>query len=107
MRKGSVEEVFGLVRISKILKQVIEICSQDDQVDKVILHGSWAKGTAMERSDIDLALVGDEIDIEELQEEVEEIDTLYKIDLVDVSHCRNDLLQDEVEKYGIEIYSKV
>jgi len=93
--------------VSGILKQVIEICSRDGNIQKVILHGSWAKGTAMERSDIDIALVGEDINLENITDAIEQIDTLYTIDLVDVNQCGNDKLRSEVEKYGITIYSKI
>jgi uncharacterized protein len=41
-------------------KQIIEITrilSNDDQVEKVILFGSYAHGTANENSDLDLAII--------------------------------------------------
>ena len=93
--------------IQNVLEQIINICKSDDNVLQILLFGSRAKGAAMERSDIDIALVGNNIDVEKLRDEVEQIDTLLKIDLVDLSSCKNELLKSEVSKDGVAIFSKV
>jgi predicted nucleotidyltransferase len=93
--------------VQSILGQIVGICSADANVMKVTLFGSRAKGNAMERSDIDIALIGDDIDMEKLRDEVFQIDTLLKIDLVDFNNCKNDLLKSEVLKDGITLFSKI
>lgn len=75
-------------------------------VERAILFGSRAKGTALERSDIDIAVSGVK-DYDALLEEIEEIPTLYKIDLVDLDSCRNTLLREDIERYGRKIYEKI
>ncbi len=60
------------------------------------------KVTALERSDIDVAVAGVS-DFDSLQEEIEEIPTLYKIDLVNLDTCRNTLLLEDIREYGREI----
>ena len=72
----------------------------------MILFGSRAKGTNTDRSDIDIAVRGVK-NIWELQEKLEEIPTLYKIDLVDLDTCKNQLLMEDIEQYGREIYKKI
>lgn len=52
-------------------------------MQEVILYGSRAKGTAMERSDIDIAVSG--------------------VDLVNMDICRNQLLLEDIRQYGREI----
>ena len=42
-------------------------------------------------------------DFDSLQEEIEEIPTLYKIDLVNLDTCRNTLLLEDIREYGREI----
>ena len=91
--------------IENILKNIIDLCTQFS-ADCVILFGSRAKGTNTERSDIDIAVKGVK-NIWELQEKLEEIPTLYKIDLVDLDTCKNQLLMEDIEQYGREIYKKV
>lgn len=57
-------------------------------MQEVILYGSRAKGTAMERSDIDIAVSGVD-NFESLVEKVEELPTLFSVDLVNMDTCRN------------------
>ena len=93
--------------ISNILDEIVRICVKDGNINKVILYGSRAKGTNMERSDIDIALKGSDLNIELINDEIDEIETLLKIDLVDIENCNNELLKKEVEDYGVTLYSEV
>lgn len=68
----------------------------------MILYGSRAKGTARECSDIDIAVTGAE-DFDILVEKVEELPTLYSIDLVNMDTCKNELLLEDIRQYGREI----
>ena len=68
----------------------------------MILYGSRAKGTARERSDIDIAVSGAE-DFDILVEKVEELPTLYSVDLVNMDTCKNELLLEDIRQYGREI----
>lgn len=93
------------MQIEEILQEIIRIC-KNNSVTKVILFGSRAKGTALERSDIDIAVCGVE-DIEKLREELEDIPTLYTIDVVDMDECGNELLLEDIKQYGRKIYEKI
>ena len=93
------------MQIVEILQEIIRIC-KNNSVTKVILFGSRAKGTALERSDIDIAVCGVE-DIEKLREELEDITTLYTIDVVDMDECGNELLLEDIKQYGRKIYEKI
>jgi len=54
------------------------------------------------RSDIDIAVSGvGEFDA--LLEEVEEIPTLYTVDLLDMDTCGNGLLLEDIRQYGRKI----
>lgn len=64
-------------------------------MQEVILYGSRAKGTAMERSDIDIAVSGVD-NFESLVEKVEELPTLFSVDLVNMDTCRNQLLLEDI-----------
>ena len=95
------------MRIDEVIAAIIQCCIKYD-AQKTILFGSRAKGTATERSDIDIAVSGvDSCKILDLQEEIEEIPTLYTIDLVDLDTCKNQLLLEDIKQYGREIYKKV
>ena len=45
------------MKVEEVISRVAELCRQHD-AQKVILYGSRAKGTALERSDIDIAVSG-------------------------------------------------
>lgn len=47
------------------------------------------------------------MDVEGLREELEELPTLYKIDLVDLDTCKNELLLEDIREYGCKIYEKI
>lgn len=87
--------------IDEILELVINKCKYYG-VQEVILFGSWAKGTANERSDIDIAVRGVK-DMEKLREDIEDIPTLRSFDIVDIENCKNELLLKEIEQYGRKI----
>ena len=93
--------------VQLIIDKIIEICKSEENVMQILLYGSRARGLAMDRSDIDIALVGKNIDIDKLRDEVDKIDTLLKIDLLDLNRCKNELLRSEVSKDGISIFNKV
>ena len=92
---------------TQIIQTIIKMCNEF-QAKEVILYGSRAKGTARERSDIDIAVSGvASSDIFELEEALEDIPTLYTIDLVDLDTCKNQLLLEDIKQYGREIYKKI
>lgn len=70
--------------------------------EEVILYGSRARGTARERSDIDIAVSGAD-DFEILTEKIEELPTLYSVDLVNLDTCKNQLLLEDIRQYGRKI----
>ena len=68
----------------------------------MILYGSRAKGTARERSDIDIAVTGVD-DFDMLAKEVEDLPTLYSVDLLNLDTCKNQLLLEDIKEYGRKI----
>lgn len=87
--------------IEEILEEVKKICIKY-QADRLLLFGSFAKGTSTRYSDIDIAVSGVE-KIEELREELEGILTLHSFDLVDLDNCKSELLLEEIEQYARRI----
>lgn len=85
----------------EVISQVAELC-REHSAQEVILYGSRAKGTARERSDIDIAVSGAN-NFDELAERVEDIPTLYSVDLVNMDTCRNNLLLEDIRQYGRKI----
>ena len=85
----------------EVIREVGRLCKKY-QAKEVILYGSRAKGTARERSDIDIAVSGAE-NFDILVEKVEELPTLYSVDLVNMDTCKNQLLLEDIRQYGREI----
>ena len=85
----------------EVIKQVADIC-REHKAKQVILYGSRAKDTARERSDIDIAVSGVE-NFDELADRVDELPTLYSVDLLTIDTCRNNLLLEDIKQYGREI----
>lgn len=74
---------------------------------QVILFGSWAEGTAVPRSDLDIAFdagralaIGEKVQLEWLLED--EIKTLRKIDLVDLNRAP-ERLAENIRKKGLDL----
>ena len=89
------------MKVEEVISRVAELCRQQD-AQKVILYGSRAKGTALERSDIDIAVSGVN-DFDLLVEKIEDLPTLYSVDVLNMDTCRNELLMEDVRKYGRKI----
>lgn len=90
-----------IVKAEEVIEEVADLCRQF-QAKKVILYGSRAKGTARERSDIDIAVSGVK-NFGLLVEKVEELPTLYSVDIINMDTCRNQLLLEDIKQYGREI----
>ena len=89
------------MRADEVISQVAELCRKYN-AKEVILYGSRAKGTARERSDIDIAVSGVE-NFDILVEKADELPTLYSVDLVNMDTCKNQLLLEDIRQYGREI----
>jgi predicted nucleotidyltransferase len=102
---GSASQGGSPMQICEIMEQIIHQC-QIYHAQIVILFGSRAKETTTLRSDIDIAVSG-VTDTDGLREALDEIPTLYKIDLVDLDTCKNTLLLEDIKQYGRKIYEKI
>lgn len=91
--------------VEEVIQTVTGLCKKYS-AKKVILFGSRAKGTARERSDIDIAVSGAK-DFDLLVEEIEELPTLYSVDIINLDTCRNSLLMEDIRQYGQKIYEKI
>ncbi|MBI3589722.1 MAG: nucleotidyltransferase domain-containing protein [Candidatus Liptonbacteria bacterium] len=68
---------------------------------RMVLFGSWAKGDALETSDIDIGILGrKEVPwgvMVKILEEVENIPTLRKVDVVDLNSVSGDFRNNVLE----------
>lgn len=88
-------------RADEVIKKVAEFCKEFG-AREVVLYGSRAKGTAFENSDIDIAVLGAK-KFDKLLEKVENLETLYSVDLLNMDTCKNELLLEEIKRYGRKI----
>lgn len=99
----SKETVYGFSR--KVLTAIIDAGKKHD-VDLIVLFGSRARGDYQERSDIDLAVYGEHAELFGLDLE-EQVPTLLKFDVVNMSKPVQEALQEAVQCEGVVIYEKV
>ena len=92
-------------RVKRVYTEIYKIC-REYGAEQVILFGSRAKGTAMMRSDIDIAVSGVR-DFYDLEDKLEQIETLYSIDVVDMDNCKNEGLMSDIEQYGHELSKEI
>ena len=92
----------NVMPVSELINRVAEICKANG-VQRLDLFGSFATGTALPTSDIDFVVYGCE-NIPKLEKELEEIDTLRKIDLFDYDNIHNEFLLEDIRKHGRQIY---
>jgi predicted nucleotidyltransferase len=84
----AVNEIQVPAEVSRLASQVSESVREIlGPATRVLWFGSWVRGTAASRSDIDLAIVADRrvppTVMAQLRERVDDLPTLRKIDLVD------------------------
>ena len=88
----------------RVLKD-ITVFSKENNIQKVILFGSRAKGTHTERSDVDIAVSGG--DFEDFYWSIKEkVHSLLTFDIVDLDSGISEQLREEIERDGIIIYEK-
>ena len=100
-----IDEEHGVLSIDNIIDVCFPILERYN-TNYCYLFGSYAKGTATEKSDVDL-LISTEISglkfyslAEELREKLKK-----NIDILDIKQLNNnEALLDEILKYGIKIY---
>ena len=91
------------------ISAINSVFKQYEDVEKAILYGSRAKGNFRNGSDIDLTLIGCDLDIKTLFKIDNDLDELllpYKFDLSIFSKIENPDLIDHIKRIGIIFYKK-
>ena len=108
-RKKAIKELDK--EIIDIVNKYIEIVSKNYDVLAIILFGSYAKGTQREDSDIDIAVITDDIKTDKFDEEVNLMQLRNNIDyriephIISISDYENDETPFvlEVKNTGIKV----
>lgn len=93
--------MFGLS--NEVIKDI------SDVLKKHPIFGSRAKGNYTEGSDIDLALIGENISFNELLDiniQIEDLGLLYKVDIVDYSKNIGTPFGEHIDRVGLLFYEK-
>lgn len=102
MEKDSLLEKTGIK--PKVIQEIIGL-AEKNQIEKVILFGSRARGDYKERSDIDLAFCGGSSRF--ILEVDEETSTLLEFDVIDMDKPVTKELLESINREGIVLYEKV
>lgn len=94
---------------SNDIEKIKSVFEKHQEIDKAILYGSRAKGNYREYSDIDISLIGNELNLSKLFEMEAELDDLllpYKIDLSLFYSIENTDLLDHINRVGVDFFVK-
>lgn len=75
-------------------------------IDKAVIFGSRAKGNSCYNSDIDLALFGENYNLTELHEKLDDLPLPYKFDLVNYTAINNNELKNHIDRVGVVLYAQ-
>ena len=92
---------FGLS--DTVIKELQDIFRRHTNIEKVLIFGSRSKGTYRPGSDIDIAVIGKNIDYSQLLDilcEIDELELLYSIDLLDYQKKVGTPLGDHIDRVG-------
>lgn len=96
--------------IKKIYNEICRIASKYDDIKKIILFGSRARGDNTRTSDIDLAVYPSKVDFERETKfwmDIEDIDTLLQFDIVIIDKDADKEFLDNINKEGVLIYEQM
>jgi predicted nucleotidyltransferase len=89
-------------------EKIIEIFTSNPKINKVVLFGSRAKESFENGSDIDIALQGDHLNIDDILSAKLAYDKLqlpYKIDIVLFDRIKEKELIEHINRVGVILYS--
>ncbi|WP_411678913.1 nucleotidyltransferase domain-containing protein [Clostridium thailandense] len=92
-----------------LLIQIQDIVSKCINVEKALIFGSRAKGNYKKNSDIDIAILGKDVSLKELNimvDSLNELSTVLDFDVINIETISKKELLDNILKDGVEIYVK-
>ena len=89
------------MNVNEVIEKAAALCRKYS-AKEIILFGSRTTGTKTERNDLHIAESRAK-DVGQLEEEIDALPTLYTVDLVNIDTCGNQLLKEDIEKYGRKI----
>ncbi|WZL73666.1 nucleotidyltransferase domain-containing protein [Clostridiaceae bacterium 35-E11] len=100
--------MYGL--LDRDLKFIIEAVDKYSEIEEVVLFGSRAMGNYKKGSDVDLAIVGENIDRKILRRICDDLNEEYPLpyffDVVNYNEISNDKLKKHIDSVGKSIYKR-
>jgi len=103
----SENRIFGL--LEKDINSIVSIISSNTKVESIIIFGSRAKGNNKAGSDIDVAVKGNSIGLDDIlnaRMRFEQLSLPYKIDLVIYDRVKEEELISHIDRAGIIIFQR-
>jgi predicted nucleotidyltransferase len=91
------------------INEVVSILKKNQKINKVVLFGSRAKGVFSAGSDVDIALQGDNLvlnDILNVSIELENLYLPYKFDLIIYDRIKEKDIVEHIDRVGKVLYDK-
>ncbi|MBP8789826.1 MAG: nucleotidyltransferase domain-containing protein [Breznakibacter sp.] len=91
------------------IKGIVDILADDPKVEALILFGSRAKGNYSIGSDIDIAMIGKDLKLNDISKALVLLDELYlpyKLDLVIYHRIQEPALIEHICKVGIPLFKR-
>ena len=100
--------MFGL--LDRDLKYIIKALEQHDEIEKAVIFGSRAMGNYKKGSDVDIAIVGENINsriIYKLEDRLNKVYPLpYFFDIIQYNKLTNENLIKHIDNEGKILYTK-
>ena len=96
---------FGLS--DTVIKELQDVFRRHANIKMVLIFGSRSKGNYRAGSDIDLAVIGNDIDYNQLLTilcEIDDLELLYSVDLLDYQKKRGTPIGDHIDRVGQVFY---
>ena len=93
----------------KDVEDIVGCISSFPEVEKIILYGSRAKGNFREGSDIDICLVGSQLNlsvVNEISQKIFELNLPYLFDLSIYHQISNTDLLEHIDRAGVSLYNR-
>ena len=96
---------FGLS--DTVIKELQDVFRRHANIRKVLIFGSRSKGNYRAGSDIDLAVIGSNIEYSQLLNilcEIDDLELLYSVDLLDYQKKKGTPIGDHIDRVGQVFY---
>ncbi len=96
---------FGLS--DTVIKELQDVFRRHANIKKVLIFGSRSKGNYRAGSDIDLAVIGNDIDYNLLLSvlcEIDNLELLYSVDLLNYQQKKGTPIGDHIDRVGQVFY---